>query len=72
MAIETFFITSSFCPAGSCVEAGVRPDGDIAVRDTKDRSKPEHVFTRSEWDAFVAGVKNGEFDFPAAPLDALV
>jgi hypothetical protein len=25
------------------------------------------VFTRAEWDAFVAGVKDGEFDFQAPP-----
>jgi len=28
----------------------------------KDRSKPAHLFTRSEWEAFVGGVKDGEFD----------
>jgi len=34
----------------------------IGVRDSKDPSGPVLVFTRSEWQAFVAGVKTGEFD----------
>jgi hypothetical protein len=46
---------------GACVE--VRRVGDtIEVRDTKDRSKPSHVFTTAEWDAFIGGAKDGEFD----------
>jgi hypothetical protein len=32
------------------------------MRDSKDRSGPVLVFTRSEWQAFVDGVKSGEFD----------
>jgi hypothetical protein len=46
---------------GNCVEVAITDEG-VAVRDTKDRSKPAHVFTRAEWDAFVGGVKDGEFD----------
>jgi hypothetical protein len=46
---------------GNCVEVAITDEG-VAVRDTKDRSKPAHVFTRAEWDAFVGGVKGGEFD----------
>jgi len=37
-------------------------DEAIAVRDSKDTSGPVLVFTRDEWDAFVAGAKDGEFD----------
>ena len=37
------------------------PGGSVTVRDTKDRHT-ELVFTRDEWDAFVRGVKAGEFD----------
>jgi hypothetical protein len=33
------------------------------VRDSKDpERRTSLVFTRDEWTAFVAGVKNGEFD----------
>jgi Domain of unknown function (DUF397) len=55
------FRTSSFCSGGACVEVGMLPRGAVAVRDSKDRMQ-ELVFTPEEWAAFVAGVKNGEFD----------
>jgi hypothetical protein len=56
---------SSFSGGGGCVEAAYLPDGGVALRDTKDRTKAAHVYTRDEWQAFVTGVKNGEFDLPA-------
>jgi hypothetical protein len=37
-------------------------DGQIAVRDTKHRSGPVLQFTHREWEAFLAGVRLGEFD----------
>jgi Domain of unknown function (DUF397) len=55
------FRVSSFCDFGNCVEVGQLPGGAVAVRDTKDRDH-SLVFTPDEWTAFVAGVKNGEFD----------
>lgn len=55
---------SSFSNAGGeCVEVAPLPDGGVALRDTKDRSKEAHVYTGREWAAFLAGVKAGEFDF---------
>jgi hypothetical protein len=45
----------------ACVEVGVR-DGLIRVRDSKDRDRGELTFNADEWDAFVRGVKAGEFD----------
>lgn len=47
-----------------CVEVAFLPDGRAAVRDTKGRSLPAHRYTAGEWDAFVAGVRVGEFDRP--------
>lgn len=48
---------------GNCVEVSHLRDGHVAVRDTKDRaSGPALIFTRPEWDAFLTGAKNGEFD----------
>jgi hypothetical protein len=48
---------------GNCVEVSGLTDGRVAVRDTKDRAAgPALVFTRPEWDAFIAGAKSGEFD----------
>jgi len=46
---------------GNCVEVAVVDDA-VGVRDTKDRSGPVLVFTASEWRAFIAGAKDGEFD----------
>ena len=45
----------------NCVEVAF-VDGAIAVRDSKDPGGPVLVFTPGEWDAFVAGAKDGEFD----------
>jgi hypothetical protein len=45
----------------ACVEVGVR-DGLIRVRDSKHRDGGELIFNAGEWDAFVLGVKAGEFD----------
>lgn len=53
---------STFSGGGGCVEVRLLPDGRIALRDTKDRRLPPHHFTSSEWDAFLAGVRAGEFD----------
>jgi hypothetical protein len=55
--------TSSFCSLGDCVEVGQMPGGSVTVRDTKDSDRRMAlVFTHDEWDAFVKGVKAGEFD----------
>jgi len=44
-----------------CVEVAFA-DGRIALRDSKDRKGPVLVFTPLEWEAFVNGVRDGEFD----------
>lgn len=46
----------------NCVEVAF-VDGAVAVRDSKDRQGPALIYTREEWDAFLGGVKDGEFDF---------
>jgi len=54
---------SSFCRIGDCVEVGQLPGGSVTVRDTKDPERRMALtFSRDEWDAFVLGVKAGEFD----------
>ena len=55
---------SSASASGACVEVAHLPGGGVAVRDSKDRNKAPHVYTRREWEAFLTGVKNGEFDVP--------
>lgn len=45
-----------------CVEVALGAAGGRWVRDSKNRSQPPHYFTATEWDAFLRGVKDGEFD----------
>lgn len=49
----------------ACVEVGPLADGSgrVAVRDSKVSDSPILVYTREEWAAFQAGVRDGEFDF---------
>lgn len=58
---------SSFSPngGGNCVEAGPLSDGSgrVAVRHSHHPDAEAIVYTRAEWEAFVSGVRNGEFDF---------
>ena len=49
--------------ANGCIEVA-RSGDQIAVRDSKDPSGPVLLFTSHEWRAFVAGVRDGEFDSP--------
>ena len=63
---ELHWFKSSFSAAGNCVEVAHLSGGGVAVRDSKDRGKAPHVYTRAEWEAFLAGAKNGEFDLPLA------
>jgi Domain of unknown function (DUF397) len=50
--------------ANGCVEVVIQADG-VAIRDSKDRNGPVLRFTRPEWEAFVGGVRAGEFDLEA-------
>jgi hypothetical protein len=45
----------------NCVEVAF-VDKAIAVRDSKNPTGPVLIFTGDEWDAFVGGAKDGEFD----------
>jgi hypothetical protein len=50
-------------PSGNCVEVAVLPGGgEIAVRNSRYPGGPALVYTRAEVAAFLAGVRNGEFD----------
>jgi hypothetical protein len=46
----------------NCVEVADLPAGEIGVRDSKDSEGPVLRFTPGEWQAFLGGVRNGEFD----------
>ena len=58
------WLRSSRCSADSpqCVDVAFLPDGSVAVRDSKRPDLIAHMFTADEWDAFIAGAKDGEFD----------
>jgi hypothetical protein len=57
--------TKSDNGGGSCVEAGPLADGSgrVAVRHSHHPNGQVIVYTRTEWKAFIGGVKDGEFDF---------
>lgn len=56
------WFTSSYSANGqSCIECARTPDGGMAVRDSKDPDSPILKFTATEWQAFVARIRNGEF-----------
>ena len=48
-----------------CVEVATL-ERVVGVRDSKDRQGPVLVFRFDEWNAFLAGVRDGEFDLPYA------
>jgi hypothetical protein len=47
-------------PSGNCVEAATLATG-VAVRNSRFPDGPALVFTEAEWDAFVRGIKAGDF-----------
>jgi Domain of unknown function (DUF397) len=47
---------------GNCVEVAANLPGVVAVRDSKHPDEAKLIFTPPQWDAFTAGVHNGEFD----------
>ena len=60
---DTGWRKSSTSQYNNCVE--VRFVGDsVPLRNSRDPDGPVLVFTAREWEAFVEGVKRGEFDRP--------
>jgi Domain of unknown function (DUF397) len=56
--------TSSFSSdqGGECVEVADFDRNGRAVRDSKNPTGPALMFTATEWAAFTAGIRAGEFD----------
>lgn len=48
---------------GDCVEVARLQTGEVAVRHSKSPGGPALIYTPSEIRAFLAGVKDGEFDY---------
>jgi len=51
-------------PSGNCVEAAQLPAGAVAVRNSRYPDGPALIFTRAEWEAFLLGARDGDFDGP--------
>ncbi|HEX3787734.1 MAG TPA: DUF397 domain-containing protein [Pseudonocardiaceae bacterium] len=47
---------------GNCVELAPLVGGDVAMRNSRFPTGPALIYTRDEISAFMAGVKDGEFD----------
>lgn len=59
-----WFKSSRSQGGNDCVEAAHLGNGHVGVRDSKNPTGPALIFTPGEWDAFLAGAKDGEFDRP--------
>jgi len=46
---------------GQCVEVADLASGIIGMRDSKNSGGPILRFTSTEWHAFLAGIRNGDF-----------
>jgi hypothetical protein len=51
---------STHCDTNSCVEVAIADEG-VFIRNSRESEGSVLTFTRAEWDAFVAGIKDGEF-----------
>jgi hypothetical protein len=49
-------------PSGNCVECAALPDGGVAVRNSRDPEGPALIYTAAEIEAFIFGVRDGDFD----------
>jgi len=54
---------SEFCGTQACVEVATTGMDTFLIRDSKNPDAPALAFDRTEWHAFVAGVRAGNFDF---------
>jgi hypothetical protein len=50
-------------PNGNCVELAALPSADgIAIRNSRDPDGPALIYTVEEIEAFIRGVRDGDFD----------
>lgn len=49
-------------PSGNCVEMARLPEGVVAMRNSRYPDGPALVYTVAEMDAFIRGIKDGDFD----------
>jgi hypothetical protein len=58
---EPIWRTARRCESGQCVEIGTLGDS-VLIRNSADRDGERLALSRDEWQEFVAGVKDGDFD----------
>lgn len=54
--------TSLSFASGDCVEVAGLTGSEVGVRNSRNAARAVLCFTPEEWDAFLGGVRNGEFD----------
>ena len=60
---DSYWVKSSLSFSnGNCVEVANLPGGQVGVRHSKHTEDLVLRFTPDEWQAFLGGVRNGEFD----------
>jgi hypothetical protein len=59
---DTVWRKSTRSAANGCVEVAFL-DGQVALRDSKNEVGPVLLFTSTEWEEFISGAYEGEFDF---------
>jgi hypothetical protein len=52
---------ASRCDGGHCVEIGVLND-TVLIRSSADQDSGRLTLSRGEWQEFVTGIKDGDFD----------
>nr|MDT0665469.1 DUF397 domain-containing protein [Micromonospora sp. DSM 115978] len=58
---DTSWRKSSASGSGNCVEVGISGEA-VLVRNSRNRTGSVVSFTKPEWDAFLRGARQGEFD----------
>ena len=44
-----------------CVEVAFLPGEQVALRDTKDRSRTPHIYPATDWHTFLSAIRAGQF-----------
>lgn len=57
--------SSASQPNGDCLEVAIGLDA-VRIRHSQNRLGAVLTFTHAEWQAFLDGARNGEFDLPEA------
>jgi hypothetical protein len=60
---------SSYSGPNGCLEVAFL-EGQVAIRDSKNKQGPVLIFTPTEWRIFLRGVVDGEFNLPADTFGA--